>query len=128
MSVLDYSGCRRSNVRPPPYGLGYAVALPKIRKHGMTIKGAPDTASQEQTKQYIYPCHSQTARFGNPAFCIKNKVLTSWISDLRSKMTIQSQTVLDTASQEYAKLESSLSQGKGFNPYPSPLTEEGERG
>ena len=48
-------------------------------------------------------CHSQTARFGNPAFCINNKVLTSWISDLRSKMTIPCHAVLDALSQEHAK-------------------------
>ena len=56
--------------------------------------------TQEHAKQYIYPCHSQTARFGNPAFCINNKDLISWISDLRSKMTISCQAVLDSVSQE----------------------------
>ena len=64
-----------------------------------TCHAVLDSASQEHAKQCIYPCHSQTARFGNPAFCINNKDLISWISDLRSKMTIPSQAVLDAVSQ-----------------------------
>ena len=31
LPVLDYSGCRKVHSFPPPYGLGKAVALPKIR-------------------------------------------------------------------------------------------------
>ena len=48
-------------------------------------------------------CHSQTAGFGNPAFCTNNKDLISWISELRSKMTIPCHAVLDALSQEHAK-------------------------
>ena len=68
-----------------------------------TYQAVLNALTQEHAKQYIYPSHSQTARFGNPAFCINNKILASWISDLRSKMTIPCHAVLDSVSQEQTK-------------------------
>ena len=83
---------------------------------------ALDAISQGQAKQYIYPRHPEL-----DSGSIQDDFLLISINRFRVKHGMTKKGALDTASQEHAKLESSLSQGKGFNPYPSPLTGEGER-
>jgi len=83
---LNYSGSRRSNVRPAPYGLDFVIALPKIRS---PQKGGAVTSDRHLTGWVRSPYRAaHTAPFRKFGFTLAEVLITLGIIGVVAAMTL----------------------------------------
>jgi len=86
--VLNYSGSRRSNVRPAPYGLDFVIALPKIRS---PQKGGAESSDRHLTGWVRSPYRAaHTAPFRKFGFTLAEVLITLGIIGVVAAMTLPS--------------------------------------